>query len=848
MVPPQVNRDELAAMRLLATVEPTFIRLLKGIWSTSARSMTSVPLELLTHPWLLSSTALPVTQKENPMWYDILTVTPAKQTFWLRRVDGKFQAVGGVDPARKRSNASVSVRLDAARDKAPEIVWRMACCFFSALATMAEVLTSDDVSLKQQHFLKGNLDGDFKDKCTCLDPSFDFGDIRFIRMARSAKQCENPEALMHQAQRASLLSDLNVARVKLLGEQSSWLDFVARKKAMEEAGQTEMSRALAAANESLEQAVATHVMSNYKSLCEPNRNSLWHAAEEHLHIFAEDAPGLHDASNVFRVDVYNLPAYGSQHSREFTDMVRQATNTHTVHPKKSVSLFFVPNCPGHGSGGGGKLTAACFAEQTQLAVNDVVSTLKSKGCTNMMVKEVVAIFKDSYSNERKRRVDFVMCVTDQVDSGGVSSSDFVKSSLWRFEAVPSPVPMQPRSEFKDWTKQLHVYGDSSRDYNIDRRQFLSGAGFWMEIMTALFEGVTTTPGSICHVREWTLYDDSLAKAALKLNASRHKGLPLFGWCGLTHNNFVRAGAGNAIKLNVTSSLCDEATTMVKNKTYTIPGFSPPVAVRTSLASMALPHPPFELCCPKDNNLQVRQTVVDCLVEKARLLEGDSMEKLKLWLSEHNEKVNRSGKNWTSGGSKRPADVETQDLPEARAVVIHPREGQPTTLGELGHPSRGKLRQLHQGDYSLLSSQDELWLLAHKDTVISDLAPLLQVRGKYEIDATAQDILSKKKHWLNFSLTSETMVTCDVTGLDKPNNVPTSPLLLNSLLSKLEVLGYPVIKLRVHTIKSPRLSWRAAPTEHSTHTHTHTHTQPRRACWSLYCGVGWCGVPAREPVE
>ena len=809
IVPPQVNNDEIAAMKLLATAEPTFHRLLTGIWSTSIKSMTSVPLDLLTSPFLLTSTPLPVTQKDNPKWYDILTVTPAKQTFWLRRVDGKFQyALEACQRARKQVKLT-----EAFKDKNTEMVWRVACCFFCAMQALPDVLTSEFWSEKRQNFLKGHLDSDFKDKCACLDPNFDFAEIRFIRMAKSAMQGENPEVMIQRAEREALMSEFLLARAKLLGEQRAWEDYKAKKKAIEEAGQTEFNQALMAANEALDDAVTTHMKSNYMAVSEPDITKMWSTAEAHLQTFVEHlgSAGTSDLSSVYRVDIYNLAALGPRHGSVFQNMVEQASIDHAANPKTSVSLFFLPNCPAAAQAGGAELAPAAFAEQTKQAVDDVLAFLKNKGITKMMVKEVVAIFKDTHSG-RPKRADFVMCISDARDPSGTLVSEFVSSTLWRFEAVSNSVPMLLPSEYKDWTQELSVAGGDSDVVSV-RRQWLSGEGFYKEIVSALFDGVSAGLGSIGHVREYSLYDDTLGKAVLKLNASRNKGMPLLGWCGLTTNNwFDKAGAGSVVQSNVAAGLCDEIRAMVKNRTYTIPGFTP-IAIQTSSTSTPLPLPTFVLCCPKDNHLPVRQTVVDELMDKAKTLAGDAMEKLKSWIAAHNKEVNPSGKNWTttSGGTKRPPEVATADMPEARAVVIDPRQGQPTTMEELRHPSRGKTRELACGDYSLIASKDELWLLANQDTVVSDLAPLLQVRGKYEIDAVAQETMANKAHWLNFSVTAQTLVTCEITGLpqDKQHDVPTSPLPLNSLLAKLEVLGYPKIKLRVHTVSSPRLSHTAS---------------------------------------
>ena len=775
-MPPQVNNLESRAMRVLATAEPTFRQLLKGICLTSSTSKLRMFLDLLTERWLLPSRALPVEQEENPMWYDILTVTPAKQTLWLRRVDGKYNAAMR---ALERRQFQMHVP-EAFQDGNAELVWRIACCFFCAMKALPNVMTSAAWSQNKRLFLKGELDNFFIDKCSLLDPGFQFGELQFIR------NVVRGEATVPEAERRNILqSDLNLARVKLLGEQLVWAEHTAKNKAIK-ARQTEEICALAEANAALEKAVDRHLMSHYQAACGCDMDVLRKAAEEHMQTFA----GIRDHSSVYCVHICNMAALGQSWAVHFNRMVEHASNAMAANPKKSVALFFLPNCAGH-------------CESLQEAVTDVVVTLKNQALTKMLVKEVVAIFddRDNEWGDRSRRADFVMCISEKRDPAGMLLCEFAKSALWRFEAVPSLVPMHPVSEARDWNMTLNGAGHDFYGAG-GRHQWLSGEGFYQEILSALFDGVykSIALGNLGHVKEWTLYDDTLGQAVLKLNASRTtRGLPLLGWCGLTHSHIPKVGAGVVIQSMVMTGLRDKIIAMSKNNTYVIPGFSPTLAIpMSSTSSTSLPAHTFELCCPEGHHLPVKQIVVDELMEKARLLdEGDAVQQLKMWLAEHNEKVNPSGKNWCTN-AKRPPEVATTDLPEARAVVITSREGHTSTMEELRHPSRGKTRELACGDYSLIASMGELWLVANQDTVISDLDPLLQVCGKYEVDDVARDVMAKKTCWLNFSLTEQTLVTSDAL---------TSPIVpVNSLLAKLEVLGRRNIKLWCHTVTSLCLSY------------------------------------------
>jgi hypothetical protein len=87
----KINGDEMQAVKFLAEQDETFVRRLKSIWGTEKLQHTSMPLSLLCSNFLSDASELPIAQKANPVWHQILTPTAAKRQQWLNRVDGRFQ-------------------------------------------------------------------------------------------------------------------------------------------------------------------------------------------------------------------------------------------------------------------------------------------------------------------------------------------------------------------------------------------------------------------------------------------------------------------------------------------------------------------------------------------------------------------------------------------------------------------------------------------------------------------------------------------------------------------------------------------------------------------------------------
>ena len=701
-----ISTDEKSVMKLLARADDQFCRRLKGIWGTNKISTTSCPLILMASPWLLDSAPLPVDAKSNPVWHNILTVTNEKLNVWIQRVDGRFNNLIE-DTVRKGKKPSLGSYSAQYRDNQPVMVWRTCCAWVACQPMLKNMFSAEELEKKFEQFCKGLLDGDFKDKVQVLDPSFSFDDLRFIRMAAAAKQDADQDVthVIHEAEKSKALAEVNLFHAKLLGEQSVWAEYLAKARGITDATQSELTLARETAQVALETAVRNHVETFFTCINVPSRSEFPASAENALYKFMEQFPAHQGSAGnaaAYRVDIYNLAAMGPQQSTHLKDIIVHAAEAHIQHPARSVSLFFLPNAPAWGAGGGGRLTAAEFREHAAQAADDARKELMQKGIHSWECKEIAGIFdaENFYSPERKLRVDFIMAISGSRGANSELISEFVKSSLWKREAVAGPIKALPRTSFKDWSKHMDIASDQARDANVDRRQWLSGMEFYSHILTRLFEGTQAHPRAAGHVREWSMYDDSPALACMNINMEKSQAMPFLAWTGMTWNNFIRANGGKVVQANVFVSVCDTLAFVVKDGKYSIPGFLPSATQRITAAPQ-LPAPPtFELGHPRDHELPLKQTVLDEILSKARLAGADTKDLVQSWLSSHDKKYNPSGQPFR-GNNKRPAEESLTDNVEARAINVPPRPNV-MTLDDL--KKAGPVHELKQDKYSLFASQ------------------------------------------------------------------------------------------------------------------------------------------------
>lgn len=204
---------------------------------------TSVPLKLLSSPWLDETSELPVLST-NKVWHQGLMVNEAKKCRWLDRVDGRFKAKARQDQLEALSPSfapTCQVKVTIAANKLPnlrnfahtyrdpekelELVWRMACMFEETMGHLAHAYP-DPLEFKAQimTFNRGGLDGAMMERCRAMDPEFTLSDWRFIRIQAQAGMASwAPDALANHVQEAGTPSSGGEWRAGAVGATGATL-------------------------------------------------------------------------------------------------------------------------------------------------------------------------------------------------------------------------------------------------------------------------------------------------------------------------------------------------------------------------------------------------------------------------------------------------------------------------------------------------------------------------------------------------------------------------------------------------------------------------------------------------
>jgi len=218
-----------------------------------------------------------------------------------------------------------------------------------------------------------------------------------------------------------------------------------------------------------------------------------------------------------------------------------------------------------------------------------------------------------------------------------------------------------------------IFDRGNPDFNIEFRQHNTGAAFWDAVLASVCCGPLGSSEFACQVREWTLYDPGLALAVADIRARKSCKLPVFGYAGVTWQDFIHHHGGLHIVDNVKEALLAHLVHGVSQGAYPLPGLTPVLEVPESRGgSGAAPAPPsgFQHCCPRDSDLPLKQELYDFWSSSALKDQWAALVK------EHDDKLNKSG---VPHKARRAPETNTADLPGADAVAIPPQDGLPSTV-------------------------------------------------------------------------------------------------------------------------------------------------------------------------
>jgi len=799
-----INQDEITAVKFLATQSSEFLSVLQRVWNGDKVQYSAVTLGMLSAPYLQAGASLPVTKKENQMWYEILTPTPDKYLAWIQRLKGKFQARVQETYAREKKP---NMRSHSAAYRDPEVdremVWRMACLWQASLPTQGVMSRRQTVAARQELFQAGHLDEDLKVKVKAMDPSFKFEDLRYVREEVSAanshaclaSDAEQSEKLV-EAELAVQMASVEVFKLKLHGEEAAWSDYRLRLSTWEDATEETKRQQRLEILRLVETAVSGYANLHFavESVESVLAIANW-LDQKLLRVASGQIAARHLRENAtHRVEVMSFSALGQQYSVKLSDLALRVGGSLNAFPARSCCLVALPNSPSWGHGAQGGLTLEQVEKEIVQGRRDVLAEF-CKPEHGVLVKEVWIVFDRDLAG-CSLQCPMLMLISNAVDGTGRLVSLYAKSLLWKRSAVSEPVRAMPKEEFRDWTIDQGIAALPPRCRNaqpFQRRQWNSGVALWKTLLRNVFEGIPLAEGELAHVREWTLNDDCLPRAVMELEMERQARLPTLSYAGCTFNKFVKSGGGPLVKANVEVSIKDHLSQLYRAKKYQFPGV-PPVQEAAPLDMSGRPVAPqnLELCAPSDALLPLKQMALDAFT----FAKPEIRAALDMVVRTHDEIFNPSGVPW----KLRRLREEVGLVPVEDAARQVPRPGAPTKVEDLQGPV-----VMVPGIFSfqlVADGQGQLFLNSLEDSVVAAKTPLFHLRGRYLMGVPAVALMAAKTSWIEYKLTPESVIVPMAKFAPEDQQQPLSPdpVTLKSFLLDLERRGHVEPKLRLHGIQ------------------------------------------------
>ena len=799
-----INGDEIQAVKFLAHQSSEFLSILQRIWNGDKVPYSAVTLGMLSAPYLQAGASLPVTKKENLMWYEILLPTPDKYLAWIRRLKGKFQARVQETYAREKKP---NMRSHSAAYRDPEadreMVWRMACLWQASLPTQAVLSRRQTVAARLELFQAGQLDEDLKVKVKAMDPSFKFEDLRYVREEVSAanthaclaSDTEQSERLV-EAEVALQMASVEVFKLKLHGEEAAWSDYRLKLSTWEEATEETKRQQRLEILRSVESAVTGYANLHFavESVESVLAISNWFD-QKLLHLASSQIAARHlQGNSTHRVEVISLSALGQQFSVKLGELAIRACGCVNAFPVRSCLLVVLPNSPGWGKGAQGALTPESVDREIVQGRRDVLAEF-CKPEHGVLVKEVWIVFDKELAG-RSLQCPMLMLISNAVDVTGRLVSLYSKSQLWKRSAVAEPVRAMPREEFRDWTQDMGLSAPPFRCRNpkpFERRQWNSGVALWKTLLRHVYEGFPVVEGELAQIREWTLNDDCLPRAVMELQMERQARLPTLAYAGCTFNKFVKSGGGPLVKANVEVSIKDHLSSLYRAKRYQFPGVLPlQEAAPLDTSGRPVAPPNLELCAPSEAMLPLKQAALDAFAHTKSEIQAA----LAMVVRAHDDIFNPSGVPWKLRRQREEVDL----VPAEDAARQVPRPGAPTKVEDLQGtvvvgPGTSNFQLLADG-------KGQLFLNSLEDAVVAAKTPLFPVRGRYLMGVPAVTLMAAKESWIEYKLTPESVIvpTAKFVPEDLQPPMLPDPVTLKSFLLDLERRGHVEPRLRLHGIQ------------------------------------------------
>ena len=533
-----MTTNEIKGLKTVFRMDAAFQRRLKLIWGGDKLNHTSINLEMISQDFLDLSRPLSVSRHDNPTWHRILTKSAPKFMAWLERSDGRFNKELD-EKLSQGKNVNLENQAHNFRDPVADrkIAWEIACLWVDSLQECQAHNTAARFQQYREQFAKGLLDADLRPHCVAKDPDFRHGQLRFARPSVEQTMALGMAGDMDDqattAAQAALAANLHnfeiqlkaeVARVQIFqAAQAAWetKTRIARRTTLD----TQHQATLMATNEEASRRFQFGGFSNLQDAQQFATSALQRVA---------DMPPAIAEDQVIRLNVIDLSKFGQHHSRVLEDLRKLITDELREHPVSSCFIILPPHF-------------TKFGDTMEAGPSRDVAIQKARGeafrsltelQTNALVRECMWLWDRASMGESTREltVKFHILISNQCYAhGGQVKSLIIRSSLWRWKALPSLVAPMPRANYRHWGAEVDTFGAGSFG-NIERRFWNSGRSLYSELIQTVVANLKLTPLARCQVRDWSLWADEAALGVMDTQRLQSRTLPSC-FCVGSHVNF-----------------------------------------------------------------------------------------------------------------------------------------------------------------------------------------------------------------------------------------------------------------------------------------------------------------------
>ena len=512
------------------------------------------------------------------------------------------------------------------------------------------------------------------------------------------------------------------------------------------------------------------------------------------------------AGSVPRLAVWNLPTVGPKLHLSMKAFQAAVAQDLTEHPDLAAHVVILPNCQRYGAPAA---TGHAYQAGVQAFKDSVIAALKE--IPDVLVLPCSGLYDEDsmYSAVRELRVEFVLVLHSSQGVAGRATelrSIWAKSQLFKRRSLPKLVEVMPRSLFKDWSSKALVFDRGHFSEAQELRQWHSGIGLLMPIIQSLCKGLNLNKDSRIIVKDMHTYDDQLAAAVMALNSSKDKGLPLFGYVGVSWGGIEKSR--NRAE-NVAEAIRDQLIGRAKEDPGALPHFKqsasiPPAPMFNSTQRPQYSEDQYQVTCPRANyELPVRQSVYDKFSGKAFLATNpQALGKQPLsWediVSQHNKEFNPTGVPFKA---KRASDVTVEALAADNPdPVVLPVPGPDEPQDEAAFIA-AKAVVVGSGNAAfnyIVTPDGRLYISGLQDAVLSHAESLFVIKGDAKQGPAAVKLMKDSHNWIPYKLEPTSLVAVTFTS-PVQGNFSEAPLPLQELLRLLEHAGHVRVSVHLHTV-------------------------------------------------